>query len=563
MEKQIKAVGYIRVSTAVQVTEGESLSTQRKQIADFAQQKGWDLTNIYADEGISGTKIENRLQFQQMVKDAREKKFDVIVFTKLSRFARNAREYLNMAHDFESQGIMLASIKENIDPTTRTGKMIAGILALFAEWEHETIFEQMNENKMAKWRDLRTFIGKPPYGYIWNKETRTLQVNEKEAAIYHKIVSLYMDEGLSFKDIEIRFRSEGIKSRQAYFASATISYMLKNPAYYGEYILNRYEYEDSARGAGKRRTKRKKPVEENITFPIPAMISKSKWLAIQEKTEMKKSKTKHASRFHEYILRDVLVCGECGGVVKPKVGSMTKDGKHTQYYACFWASTSIKTIQASAKQRCSLPYIRKEKMENLIWSDVMIKFALNPNQAIGDIFNPEKYQERIDELKLSISQLENDNRKLERARNRLFDILTDDEVDMADVKQRMADNKSQSFEIQSNIKEKQDQLTDLETNKENQARTLEFFRDNKTQLTNLRKQIRNLHPTDKKRLVEAMVRGKVTVHYQADSEQDGPGGIYADFTLQHNPAMLKRLVDEGILKLNLNTPHYLNLITSN
>ena len=177
-KKPKRAVGYIRVSTVIQAKEGESLSTQKLQITDFAKQRGWHLDSVYADEGISGAKIERRTNFQKMVNDAKEGKFEVIIFTKLSRFARNAREYMNLSYDLEKHGISLVSIKENIDPTNGTGKMIVGILALFAEWERETIKEQMYENKMNRWRDKRTFIGRPPYGYSWDKENNCLEIKK-------------------------------------------------------------------------------------------------------------------------------------------------------------------------------------------------------------------------------------------------------------------------------------------------------------------------------------------------------------------------------------------------
>jgi len=89
MEK-LKAVIYTRVSTSLQASEGESLDLQLQQCTDFIKSKGWELISIYTDSGQSGAKIEHRLQFQQMVKDAKQGNFNVIVFTKLSRFARSA-----------------------------------------------------------------------------------------------------------------------------------------------------------------------------------------------------------------------------------------------------------------------------------------------------------------------------------------------------------------------------------------------------------------------------------------------------------------------------------------
>src|SRR5512135_3234072 len=88
----VKAVGYIRVSTPGQAKDGESLNTQRIAITRFAKSKGWQLIKIYEDRGISGAKAESRPGFMEMMRDAEQKKFSGIVFSRFSRFARNASD---------------------------------------------------------------------------------------------------------------------------------------------------------------------------------------------------------------------------------------------------------------------------------------------------------------------------------------------------------------------------------------------------------------------------------------------------------------------------------------
>ena len=60
----------------------------------------------------------------------------------------------------------------------------------------------MAENKLIKWKEQRTFLGKPPFGYRWNKEKKELEIIPEEEKIYKKIISLYLDEGLSLKELE-------------------------------------------------------------------------------------------------------------------------------------------------------------------------------------------------------------------------------------------------------------------------------------------------------------------------------------------------------------------------
>ena len=87
--------GYIRVSTSAQVDKGESLPEQREQISKYCSAMNYNLTKIYEDGGISGGSLE-RPALDRMIEDARDGKFNKIVFKKMSRFGRNARDLLNL-----------------------------------------------------------------------------------------------------------------------------------------------------------------------------------------------------------------------------------------------------------------------------------------------------------------------------------------------------------------------------------------------------------------------------------------------------------------------------------
>jgi len=556
MDKEYKkAVGYVRVSTTIQAKEGESLTTQRQQIDDFAKQKGWQLECIYADEGISGTTIKYRTYFKKLIEDAKKGKFEVVIFTKLSRFARNAREYMISSHELEKHGISLFGIKENIDPTTSTGKMIAGILALFAEWEHETIKEQMYENKMARWRQQRIFNGRPPYAYYWNKEEKQLEINEKEAETYKLIVNMYLDQCMSFSDICIKLRNKGIICKKAYWSSITVSYTFKNPVYYGNCVVNQYEYEDGARGAGSKRTKKLKPVSEHIVFEITPLISKSRWDQIQKRTEFNKRKSKNSERTKDFYLRDVLVCGRCGGRVKPRVGTIRKNGSAPRYYVCYWAGTSEKNIKVAGREKkCSLPYIKAKSIESTIWSDIVMKLHFNPETAFKDLFNSEKSKINMDKLKQTINTLKAELRKKKIAQNNLFKLLED--VNIKGVKQRLQENSSEITELDKNIEEANLQYQELETIKNKEEEILDFLHNNKSKFNQLKKDIFNLDKSDRKILIESMLEGNIIVDYQDDNEVDGPGGPISDFKLTWNPDILQRFVDEGkITKLDKNSTY--------
>jgi site-specific DNA recombinase len=574
---KIKVAGYVRVSTAIQVTEGESLDTQREQITEYAKSKGWDLVHIYADEGLSGGKIEYRTQFQQMVKDAKSGKFSAIIFSKLSRFARNAREYLNLSYELEQHKVNLISIKENIDPTTTTGKLLAKLLAIFAEWEHETIREQMYENKMIRWKDKRSFLGRPPLGYAWNPATMQLEIVQKEADIYLRIVRMYVDQKMALRDIANKLTLEGVsytrpikdksknnktESLHDKWSSAQTSYILKNPAYYGHYVLNQIVYGDGIKGAGTRRTKERKPESESITFPIPPLITKTEWDKIQASTEFKKVKTKNSSELtRSFFLRDVCYCSRCGGKMNARIGSKMKSGITHRYYACYWSNTLKKNIEGN-HAKCTLPLIKAKELENAVWADILVLFSLNPKKAFGDVFNSEKHKERITELERSISVMKSDLLSKNKIRERLFKMLDVEDLDENELHDKLRKNKDQILTIEGNLLELKSKLDDLQNMETKQRQIIEFYEKNKNQYASLRKEIANLAPLDRKILVESMLKEPIRIDYQSDSEEDGPGGCIADYNLQFNPLIIERFIDEGKIKQSVNFS-LINIISTN
>lgn len=515
------------------------------------------MVDIYADEGTSGANIEYRTNFKKLIEDAKNGKFEVIIFTKLSRLARNTREYLNLFHELQGHRVNLVSIKENFDPTTSTGRAMATIFASFAEFERETIKEQMHENKMVRWREQRIFNGKPPYAYFWNKESKQLDINQEEANVYHTIVDMYLNQKMSFQDISIKLKNQGIKCKRAYWSSTTISYTLKNPAYYGNYVVNQYIYEDGARGAGTKRTKQKKPTSENIHFSIPPLISKNQWDKIQDQIDFNKFKSKRSNKTKDFILRDVLICGRCGGRVKPRVGNVRKDGTAPRYYGCYWAGTSKKNLIATGRNtKCSLPYIPSKSIESTVWTNILMRFVLNPNKTLKWLSKTNKHNDTINQLKKTINTLKSGLTRKERAKNNLYILLEEDDTNIDDLKERLNLNNEAIISLKGNLNETQTKYQELVTINKNKKQIANFLDNNKKLLRKLRKDISTLNIEDRKLLIESSLTDKIIVNYQEDNEIDGPGGPTYEFKLSINVDTLQMFMQDGkIINLNQNSTH--------
>ena len=134
---------YTRVSTLIQV-DGFSLEAQEAEIRAFAEARKINIVGKYTDEGKSGKNAEHRPAFTQMMEDIRSKKDNIryVLVFKLSRFARNTSDTAKYLQELSSHGIGLLGIKDGIDTSTVTGKMIANIMGAVAEVELENIHEQ-------------------------------------------------------------------------------------------------------------------------------------------------------------------------------------------------------------------------------------------------------------------------------------------------------------------------------------------------------------------------------------------------------------------------------------
>lgn len=553
----MKAVGYIRVSTPQQAKEGESLDTQRGAIKRFVQSKeGWELVGTYADEGISGTKSrDQRPALRELYEDAKKKKFEYVVIHRLSRFGRNARDLLNNVQALTENGVQLVSIKDAIDYSTPSGKFMLTMLSAVAELEREIIEEQMKENKLARWKGGRTIVGSLPFGYKWNKEEKKIEVIPKEAELYNRIVTMYLDEGKSFSDIEEQLKGEGAKCGKKPWSSATISYALKNPIYYGHYVVNQTKYE------GKRRTKEKKPASEHVNLKIEhPIISKTRWDQIQEKTAFNKSKGKHITISEDYFLRDALVCGECGGAVKPRHGSKRKDESRPRYYSCFWRGTSERELEGKGRKRCTLPYLNAEEIEEHVWYYLITYLTLQKLRKMEggetpyhELFDLKKYENRIKSLSDQTNELEKEVKNKERVKDNLYTLLEKPGDHTNEFLEKLQKADQQLLTLKSKIDDCKQGVDNLREAKNNDKMYKEFLTNNKGLLKRLMDDLNRLPPRDKKQLVDSMLREKIRVWVSgAGGGRWEAGGPKFSF----NKAILQRFMDEGkIIHLDQNAPH--------
>ena len=148
-----RAATYARVSTS---NNGQDPAMQTRELEDYCQRRGWELVGSYIDNGVSGSR-ESRPELDRLMVDARQRRLDVVLVWKLDRFGRSLKHLVNALAEFEALGITFASLKDNLDLSTPSGRLMFQIIGAMAEFERSLIQERVRaglRNARAKGRKL-------------------------------------------------------------------------------------------------------------------------------------------------------------------------------------------------------------------------------------------------------------------------------------------------------------------------------------------------------------------------------------------------------------------------
>jgi DNA invertase Pin-like site-specific DNA recombinase len=146
---------YCRVST-----DGQSVDLQVNELREYAARRDWQIVEEYIDYGVSGVK-ESRPALNRLMADAKQRRFDIVACWKLDRFGRSVKHVVVALADFEALGISFISLKDNLDLSTPSGRLMFQIIAAMAEFERALIQERVRSGlQNAKRRGRR--LGRPP-----------------------------------------------------------------------------------------------------------------------------------------------------------------------------------------------------------------------------------------------------------------------------------------------------------------------------------------------------------------------------------------------------------------
>jgi len=300
---------YCRVSTDKE-DQLNSLETQKEFFLEYTKRTGDNLIKLYADEGISGTKIKNRKEFQRMLADAEKGLFDMVVVKDISRFARNTVDLLQSVRKLKSLGIETQFLTANM---TSMGNS-EFVLTIFGALAQE---ESANTSKRIKFgKKMNAEKGRVPnivYGYDKTiGDYFNLSINEEEAKVICQMYKWYTEEGFGGAKIANMLNERGIKTKRGNnWSQNSVCRILTNEIYTGKIVNGKEEIADFLTG----QRKEKDESEWLVTVrPELRIIDDETFDKAQEilKGRHNSFKLTHERQSNKYLFSTLIKCKDCG-----------------------------------------------------------------------------------------------------------------------------------------------------------------------------------------------------------------------------------------------------------
>ncbi|SHH19887.1 recombinase family protein [Clostridium grantii] len=386
----MKAAIYSRKSLFT--GKGESIENQIELCKEYGERLNIDEYFIYEDEGFSGGDTK-RPQFQQLLKDAKENKFDFLICYRLDRISRNVADFSSTLELLQENNISFVSIREQFDTSSPMGRAMVYIASVFAQLERETIAERVKDNMLQLAKTGRWLGGQEPYGFkaerityidaeLKERSLMKLTPIKEELEVVKLIFSKYL-ELQSLSQVVKYLYLANIKGKNGGdWATIQVKRLLSNPLY----VKSNSDVENylkdlginvfgNANGNGYltyNKTK-KITIERNMSEWIAAVakhkgvIDSKEWLEVQSTQD--KNKDKKLPRLGTgnttSLLTGILKCKVCGANMKIKLGhkSRTEEGVRYNYYVCSSKDTNY-------KNKCDNHNIRVDRLDTLVLQEL-------------------------------------------------------------------------------------------------------------------------------------------------------------------------------------------------
>ena len=337
--KRVLNVGaYARVSTEAE-QQAKSFETQVEHYTKLIKETpGWKFVDVYGDEGISGTSIYNRPEFQRMMNDCRKGRLDLIIIKSVSRFGRNSAESLQCIRELKDLGVGVIFEKEGINTLNYTTEMFIALHTIFAQAESESMSENIKMGRSYRYREGKccyNFNG--VYGFSQDAE-RNISVEIGKAINVRFIFDCFI-KGMSIEQIVNALAEREIPSPRGKerWSPGSVERILKNEKYAGDVLTSKTLTLDPI---SKKKVKNTGQAPQYyIRDHHPPIVERELFDSVQEeisrrgcikKFDKKQSYGKYSGKFP---YNDLIFCGECGAKYR-RTEWKTRSGDKKYVWRC-------------------------------------------------------------------------------------------------------------------------------------------------------------------------------------------------------------------------------------
>ena len=331
----LRVTYYARVSSE----SDEQLNSLGNQITYYEdlikRNRNWTFVPGYIDEGLSGISTKKRENFNRMIEEAAEDRFDLVITKEISRFARNTLDSIQFTRQLLGYGVGVFFQNDNINTLDEDSELRLSIMSSIAQDELRKLSSRVKFGHAQAIKDGVVLGNNRIFGY--QKDNGRLIIDEDESPMVRELFELYATGEYSMKQIEVIFWNKGYRnSRGNRLSHTTMSNMISNPKYKGYYVGNKVKVIDMF-------TKKQKflPPEEWVMFKdesgeiVPAIVSEELWekanAVLRKRSDDVKSRQGICN--HANLLTGKLFCPCCGAAYYRRE-SRDRQGNRNSKWVC-------------------------------------------------------------------------------------------------------------------------------------------------------------------------------------------------------------------------------------
>lgn len=326
----IKVAGYCRVSTDKEDQTNSFASQQRYFQEYIAQNPDWELYEIYADEGTSGTSTRKRVQFNRMIQDAREGKFQLILTKEVSRFSRNIVDTLSYTRELKRIGVAVEFVTDHINTMDGDGELRLSIMATIAQDESR---KTSNRVVWGQTRQMEKGIvfGRSLLGY--DVKNGKMSVEPEGAKIVRQIFQKYAVEQVGTAEIARLLNREGYHTYHgSKWKSSAIIKILKNEKYVGDLVQKKTYTPDYL--THEKCTNEGQVPQIRIENHHEPIISREIWNMAQKRmAQNNKHGARDGGHSNRYVFSGKIKCALCGASFVSRIKKL-KNGTNVRRWSC-------------------------------------------------------------------------------------------------------------------------------------------------------------------------------------------------------------------------------------